>query len=77
MEIKGLSQEKAYEIKEAIDSCHQNITVIVDDDKLTIKPTNWDEVMRGIARMAELTDRMEKRKNEEFIREYRASHPEV
>lgn len=77
MEIKGLSKEKAYEIKEAIDKCHQNITVIVDDDKMIIKPTDWHEVMRGIARMAELTDRMEKRKNEQFIREYRASHPEV
>lgn len=32
--INGLTKEKAYEIKEAIDSFHKNI---VDDDKLTIK----------------------------------------
>lgn len=73
MEIKGIDKKKAYLIKEAIDKCHQNITVIVDDDKMTIKPTDWNEVMRGMARMAELTERMEKRMNGE----YRASHPEV
>lgn len=71
--ITGLSREKAYEIKDAIDSCQVGIVAIVDDNKLTIKPTNWDEMKEAFATL----NKLESERNEAFIREYRQRHPEV
>lgn len=71
--INGLTREKAYEIKEAIDSFHKNIIVVVDDDKLTIKDLDWSEVQRAFT----LLDEIEHKRNARFIEEYRQRHPEV
>lgn len=71
--INGLTREKAYEIKEAIDSFHKNLVVIVDDDKLTIKDLDWSEVKRALEQL----DEIEHRCNERFIREYQRLHSEV
>lgn len=71
--ITGLSREKAYEIKNAIDSCQVGITAIVDDDTLTIEPTNWDKMKEAFATL----NKLERERNEAFIKQYRESHPEV
>lgn len=71
--ITGLSREKAYEIKEAIDSCQVGIVAIVDDDKLTIKPTNWDEFKEAFEKL----NALEKERCDRFIKEYQQRHPEV
>lgn len=71
--ITGLSREKAYEIKDAIDSCQVGIVAIVDDDKLTIKPTDWNEVKEAFEKLNEL----ENKRCARFIEEYNARHSEV
>lgn len=71
--INGLTKEKAYEIKEAIDSFHKNLVVIVDDDKLTIKDLDWNEVKRAFEQL----DEIEHRRNARFIEEYTRLHSEV
>lgn len=76
-EITGLTKEQAYKVKEAIDSFKKELIVVVDEDKMTIKDMDREEVLRGIAAMAECVNKMEAIKNEQFLKEYRAKHPEV
>ena len=70
--IKGLTREQGYAIKEAIDSFQKNLVVVVDDDQLTIKDMDWNEVKRAF----EIFDEVEKKRNAAFIKDYWERHPE-
>lgn len=76
-EITGLTKDQAYAVKEVIDSFKKNLIVVVDEDKMTIRDMDRNEVLRGIAAMAECANKLEAIEHERFLKEYRDKHPKV